>query len=455
MKALKIAAIGALAAVSCVPGSIAAAPTVYPSGTTLYEPDKTDNGYTVLSPLETHAVIVIDMNGRVVKRWDGFGLSAGGPARVLPDGSVIAPEGGDSTYQESSALVRRDFVGKELWRFDRNQQIQVNGKAQWSAREHHDWQLSDFPAGYASPDVKPAQESAKILLLTHSDRRDAAIANVGIKDDRLIEIDRSGRILWQWSAADHIDAMKFDARQRAAITRSGTKDVYDWTHINSATYVGPNKWFDAGDKRFDPRNVIISSRQASFVAIVARDGSIVWQIGPDFTRTPQEKALGQIIGQHHPHLIPPGLPGAGNMLIFDNGGASGYGDDSPIAPTGLGVYVRNSSRVLEIDPITLNLVWSYEAPNFYSSHISSAQRLPNGNTLITEGADGRVFEVTPQKRIVWEYVGPPGEAGQRTNAIYRAYRIPYSWLAQRAPPAEKAIARPDPANFHVPGTPAD
>jgi hypothetical protein len=38
--------------------------------------------------------------------------------------------------------------------------------------------------------------------------------------------------------------------------------------MNSAAYVGPNKWFEAGDKRFDPRNVIVSSRQASVIAIV-------------------------------------------------------------------------------------------------------------------------------------------------------------------------------------------
>ena len=61
-----------------------AAPTVYPTGTTLYQPDKAWNGYTVLSILNMPAVVVIDMNGNVVKRWDDFDNSAGGPARVLP-----------------------------------------------------------------------------------------------------------------------------------------------------------------------------------------------------------------------------------------------------------------------------------------------------------------------------------------------------------------------------------
>ena len=60
------------------------APSVYPTGVTIYDPARTWNGYTVLSPLATQAVIVIDMNGNVVKRWDDFNSSAGGPARVTP-----------------------------------------------------------------------------------------------------------------------------------------------------------------------------------------------------------------------------------------------------------------------------------------------------------------------------------------------------------------------------------
>ena len=67
-----------------------AAPSVYPTGTTIYDPAQTWSGFTVLSVLSTQAVIVIDMNGNVVKRWDGYNDSAGGPARILPGGGVIA-----------------------------------------------------------------------------------------------------------------------------------------------------------------------------------------------------------------------------------------------------------------------------------------------------------------------------------------------------------------------------
>jgi hypothetical protein len=158
--------------------------------------------------------------------------------------------------------------------------------------------------------------------------------------------------------------------------------------------------------RFAPNNVIISSRQASLIAIVARDGSIAWRMGPDFSASEELRKIRQIIGQHHAHLIPKGLPGAGHMLVFDNGGSSGYGFAGPIAPNGVGAFARATSRVLEINPVTLELVWSYAAPRFFSTNISGAQRLPNGNTLITEGAGGRVFEVTNDGAIVWEYMNP-------------------------------------------------
>ena len=117
------------------------------------------------------------------------------------------------------------------------------------------------------------------------------------------------------------------------------------------------------------------------------------------------RPLDQISGQHNPHFIADGLPGAGNLLVFDNQGGADY----PPAP--LGIYA--GSRVLEIDPVTEQIVWQYTAEDsgrppwtFFSSFVSNAQRLPNGNTLITEGMHGRIFQVTPSGQVVWEYLTP-------------------------------------------------
>ncbi len=441
---------------SAICSAVLAAPSVYPTGVTIYDPEHTWNGFTVLSLLGTQAVVVIDMNGRVVKRWEDFNNSAGGPARILPDGSVIAASGARPPHQESLELVQRDFAGNLVWSFRQNQRIETrDGETVWSLRQHHDWQREDFPAGYYSPESRPATTGANTLILTHTNHVLPNVSNVELEDDRLIELSADGKIVWEWVAGEHIDELGFAPDARSAIKESGgfngNRGSFDWLHVNSATYVGPNRWFDAGDTRFAPNNVIISSRQASLLAIVARDGSIAWRLGPDFSASPELRKIGQIIGQHNAHFIPKGLPGAGNLLVFDNGGSSGYGFAGPIAPDGIGAFARATSRVLEIDPVTLELVWSYAAPNFFSTNISGAQRLPNGNTLVTEGAPGRVFEVTSGGAIVWEYMNPFFTTGQRsTNAVYRAYRLPYEWLSRIPRPAQVAVTPPALGDFKLP-----
>jgi hypothetical protein len=431
------------------------AQSVYPTGTTIYDPDRAWSGYTVLSPLATPAVVVIDMNGNVVKRWEGYNNSAGGPARVLPGGFVVAAGGARPPHQEALELIQQDFAGNVVWRFSRNEQITTrDGSTVWSARQHHDWQRESFPAGYYSPENTPAIEGGNTLILAHTDRKQPAVAEVLLEDDRLIEVSSNGDIVWEWVASDHIDELGFspDARKaiKAASGFNAARGSFDWLHVNSATYVGPNRWFDQGDRRFTPNNVIISSREASLLAIVGRDGSIVWRLGPDFTESKELRAIRQIIGQHHAHLIPKGLPGAGNLLVFDNGGASGYGFTNPIAPDGRGAFARATSRVLEINPVTLELVWSYSNPRFFSTNISGAQRLPNGNTLITAGAGGRMFEVTREGAIVWEYMYPLFSGANSSNAVYRAYRVPYSWIPQLMMPRQQRVTPPALGEFRVP-----
>ena len=161
-------------------------------------------------------------------------------------------------------------------------------------------------------------------------------------------------------------------------------------------------------------------------------------------------------------LIPRGLPGEGNILVFDNGGWAGYGAPNPGASDGTKTAIRDYSRVLEFDPVTLEIVWQctpkemgflipLDACRFYSPFISSAQRLPNGNTLITEGSDGRLIEVTKEYEIVWEYVCPYFSDDDNMNYIYRAYRAPYEWVPQLPKPEEREIAALDKTTFRVPG----
>jgi hypothetical protein len=103
----------------------------------------------------------------------------------------------------------------------------------------------------------------------------------------------------------------------------------------------------------------------------------------------------------------------GNITLFANG---------------CNIASNPFSRVLEFDPRTRETVWEYRGRpsyTFFSPHISGAQRLANGNTLICEGQWGRIFEVTPSCNIVWEFVSPfmgPNRDGDPSNEIFRAYR---------------------------------
>ena len=140
----------------------------------------------------------------------------------------------------------------------------------------------------------------------------------------------------------------------------GEGNVGDWMHMNSMSTLGPNRWYDDGDERFHPDNIIWDGRQTNIIAITDKaSGKIVWQLGPDYDKSEALKKLGWIIGQHHAHMIPRGLPGEGNILVFDNGGFAGYGNPNPGAVTGHNYALRDYSRILEFDPITLEIVWQY------------------------------------------------------------------------------------------------
>lgn len=154
----------------------------------------------------------------------------------------------------------------------------------------------------------------------------------------------------------------------------------------------------------------MSQRNTKIVYIIDKQTSqIVWKIGPDD---------GFTIGQHDASMIEYGLKGAGNILIYDNAGEAGY-------PT----EVRFNTRVIEVDPITKEIAWEYNGKDskrlkgdFFSRFQGSAQRLPNGNTLINEPYWGRIFEVTRTGRIVWEYLTPHIRTDRRKNYTYATSR---------------------------------
>jgi hypothetical protein len=409
------------------------------------------------------------MNGNVVKTFNILGM----PAKMLPGGYLLGRVNlFKNNMQESKTILEVDWNGNVIWSFD-HWLLGVDGI--WYSRQHHDYEREGFPTGYYSPYVNPEPLKGHTLVLAWENISFPRITDKELLDCVIYEVDEKGNLISKeqggffWRATDHFDEFGFEDNAIKALKNTAKNyKAYDWFHINTLTLLGENKWYDKGDKRFNPKNIIISSRGANIIAIIDRDtGKIVWKVGPNFKEKPFNK-LGQIIGQHHTHMIQKGLPGAGNILLFDNGGGAGYGHllNQKILPTMANNEFRFYSRILEFDPITYDIKWKYTDTKgfivplsgdnhlFFSFYISSAQRLPNGNTLIDEGALGRIFEVTPDKQVVWEYISPylssfnkkaqnynlqygigkqvdqqaTGPLINVINPVYRAYRIPPKWL---------------------------
>ncbi|MCI6467778.1 MAG: aryl-sulfate sulfotransferase [Faecalicatena sp.] len=445
-------------------------PLVFPHGVTVYNPDKCWNGYTIV-PLINDGVLLFDMNGNEIRRWNMQAM----PAKLLPGGYVMGLSGyrhPDYGMQDGVNLLEIDYDGNIVWEFDHLEEINDPGRDhRFMARQHHDYQREGNPVGYYVPGMDAEPLKGNTLILCHQTIHNPLISDKKLLDDVMIEVDWEGNILWRWSASEHFEELGFDEAAKNVLfrdpnMRSADGGTGDYLHINCMSYLGPNKWFDQGDERFKPTNIIFDCREANILAILDKDtGKIVWRIGPDFGATPELRKLGWIIGQHHFHMIPKGLPGEGNLLVFDNGGWAGYGVPNPSSAIGIKNALRDYSRVLEFNPVTLEVVWKLtpkelghaiptDASKFYSPYVSSAQRLPNGNTLIDEGSDGRVIEVTPEHEIVWEWISPyysHNEKGPKSNMIYRAYRYPYSYVPQEPEPTQIPIARIDNTTYRVPG----
>ena len=437
-------------------------PTVFPTGTTLYDPSKCDSGYTLFMGRQIGAIL-INMNGKVVRQWKDF---MGMPCKMIKGGHILgslAARDAAIASQDFADVTMIDWDGNVEWTFNKYDHVNDPDGIEWAARQHHDYQMEGNPVGYPVPGQEVTPDFGKMMILTHKDVNKPKISPHQLLDDCVIEIDREGNILWEWSVIDHFNEFGFTEEQKNAMYRDPTMRPTgqgDLFHINCASYVGPNHWYDEGDERFNPQNIIMDSRECNIMFIVSHEtGEIVWQVGPDFTKTPELRIFGTIVGPHHTHVIPKGLPGEGHIMVYDNGGWAGYGAPNQFSKTGLKVSRRDGSRVIEFDPTTLEIVWeckgeeigATDAPftthYFYSPLTSDAQRLPNGNTFICEGTSGRFMEFTPDNELVWEYNYPRLGSG----LIYRAYRIPYDWVPQLPEQEEVAIERVDNTEYVLPG----
>ena len=338
-------------------------------GLIAHDPERAFQGYTLFTPqFGGGPPLLIDMEGKVVHQWRT--PLAAHYAYLLPNGNLLAlcKTPGSAMRIRVWQLVGAGAVMEIDW----------DGKVLWEVRDpdhHHDARLiRNGNVLMLCIEEVPPDLAAKVRGGLPGSEHGGVMYS-----DKVVEMTKEGAVVWEWHAWQHLDP------EVDRITPQDWRE--EWTHANAV-------------EELPEGDILVSFRNISTIAIIERrTGKIRWRLGPE--------VLAQ---QHHPTLLP-----NGNILVFDNGT---HRVNNPFT----------FSRVLEIDPATKRIVWSYQDQpifNFYSPYESSAQRLPNGNTFICEGVFGRLFEVTPEGQVVWEYVNPYfGEVALlgENNWLYRAFR---------------------------------
>jgi Arylsulfotransferase (ASST) len=341
------------------------------TGLIAHDPALAEPGYTLFAPMYGDGTVyLVGMDGTVAHTWQM-------PYRPGLYGYLL-----DNGHLFYGGKIMEDLDRFEAWpRFKGGAVLEADwhGRIVWEIR-HHDHHH----------DARQLRNGNVILLCLRPLPPEIAArvqgglagteANGTIYADYLLEMTTKGEVVWEWRSWDHLDP--------AAHPITAQDHRAEWTHGNTVAETPDG-------------HLVVSFRNISTVVMIERaTGQIVWELG--------SPPLAQ---QHDPRPLPDG-----NILVFDNGT---HRRDDP-APF---------SRVIEVEPRTRAIVWEYSDQSlfeFFSPYISGAQRLANGNTLVCEGCDGRIFEVTQGREVVWEYVSPhffqePGRAGLN-NWVFRAFR---------------------------------
>jgi hypothetical protein len=310
-----------------------------------YAPERSHAGYNLVM-YRRRVPLIIDMNGRVVHSWPE--VRATGRIRLNRDGSLVVI-GIDNLIKEYT------WTGELTWFFQ---------LADKHDSPHHDL---------------IRMRSGNYMVLAHDGHSYA---------DYFLEVDRGGEVVWEWRFEDHTaDFPNWDPESK------------DPSHTNSIRELPPNRWYDGGDDRFKPGNILVSARTLNTIFIIDKaSGDVVWTYS---------KGLD---GQHEAEMVGSGMRRPGLIMVFNNGLEN------------LSEYRR--SRVQVIDPATGELVWEYGSDFFFSSVGGTAQPLPGNSVLVTSSHGGRVFEVKGRRRIVWEWAPP--------YLPMRVERVPYDHCPQLA-----------------------
>jgi len=342
-----------------------------PQLVTIHNPSKIYSGYTLFGTTGTKDIWLIDMQGQFVHHWDLPNL-LGLYGKLLPTGNLLVgirvPDGPMVDMPGSGGkLMELDWDSNVVCKYE---DLYINS---------HDWyRMENGNTMICRWRPIPDNISTKVKGGKSGSEREGIIW-----DDCLQELTPEGKVEWEWRASEHMD---LDKDILCPLCSRIT-----WSYVNSLVVLPDG-------------SILTSLRYINTIAIIDKGtGEFRWRWGP-----------GELGHQHDATMLD-----NGNILVFDNG----------LHRVSSGVDF-SYSRVLEINPKTGKIEWEYrdKTPmSFYASIMAGAQRLPNGNTLICESTKGRIFEVTSEKEIVWEFFNPfyttyRSEIFGLTNLVYRAYR---------------------------------
>ncbi|WP_046756871.1 aryl-sulfate sulfotransferase [Kordia jejudonensis] len=383
----------------------------------------TFDGYTLYAPAGHTETYLINNCGEIVNQWT---------STVAPGNAVYLLENGNLLRAGRIANADVNFGGVggkvELYDWDSNLLWEYTYSSTLVS-QHHD--VFPMPNGNVLMLAVNTMTQAEAI---QAGRNPADLAQGKLFNEQILELQPVGangaNIVWEWNVKDHliqdIDPSKDnfgtveDNPQLLDINFLGNSaGNANWLHFNSIQY----------DERLD--QIVISSRLLSEIYIIdhstttaeaATNSGGIRNKGGDFLYrwgNPQAYKRGtpsdqKLFGQHYPHFIADGLDDARKIIVFNNGftRVPSVSQIDIITPPedSEGVYTYVSGTAYGPS----NTDYTYKDPvetDFYSRILSSAQRLPNGNTLICDGDDGYFFEITPNEEIVWEYVNPVTPTG--------------------------------------------
>jgi hypothetical protein len=387
----------------------------------------TISGQVLFAPSKSTTTYLIDHTGTVNHTWSSS-YAPGQAVYWLGDGTILRTirVGASGTGGAGGGVQKILWDGTVIWDFRYNTNDYLS---------HHD--IKQLPNGNI---IMIAWDMTKTRADAIAQGRNPINAPISIWPDHIIEVQptgpTSGTIVWQWHVWDHLiqDYDSSKANYGVVVNHPELVDINfgdmhsDWMHTNSIDY---NSAFDQiliSVHNFNEIWVIDHSTTTAEAAShtggnSGKGGDLLYRWGNPRSYKAGTTSDQKFFSQHDATWIKPGYPGEGDILVFNNGVGRSYSSIDEIIPP----VDNNGQYYLEpgssYGPDSQAWIYTGNPPSsFYASHISGAQRLVDGNTLICNGESGKFFEVTPDKVTVWQYTNNYPIPG--VNDVFKIVYIP-------------------------------